>query len=253
MQLQNWMKALREHYSTMRNKYPEDKLLIVFDIDGTIIDMRGIILYLLQSYDKEFGRQYFSHLTIDDISFHESEYNKLKLLLFDCSVPDAEVYDILTYYRTKFWNSKTMLESHIPFPGVIDIIDWLEHQPNTFVGLNTGRSEVLRKDTLLSLNQVVNESNIEFQSQLLYMNLNILDETVPESKVRGLKYFEQMDFKVICMIDNEPDNLATIKKEFCHNDDVLLLHADTLFISKFEDKSEFIIKGKEYNLAEFLL
>jgi len=251
MQL-HWMKALREHYQQMRNKYPEEKLLIVFDIEGTIIDMRGIVLYLLQSYDKEFNKKYFSDLTLDDILFHESEFDKLKILFYNCSVPDEEVYDVLTWYRTKFWNSRTMLESHSPFPGVIEIINWLEHQVNTFVGLNTGRSDVLRKDALLSLNQIAKKSNIKFLSQLLYMNLNILDETVPESKVRGLKYFEEMGYKVICMIDNEPDNLAMIKRDFSHNEDVLLLHADTIFISKFEEKFDFIIQGKEYNLAEFI-
>lgn len=246
------MTVLREHYRVMRDKYPNKKLLIVFDIDGTIIDMRGIVLYLLQSYDQEFHKNYFFNLTINDIAFHESEFVKLRILFSKHLVPDKEAYDILTWYRTKFWQSKTIYESHQPYPGVIEIISWLEKQPNTFVGLNTGRSDDLRNDTLGSLNKISKEFNIAFKNELLYMNLKITEESVPESKVRGLRHFEGMGYKVICMIDNEPNNLARIKKDFCLNEDVLLLHADTIFISKFEEKMEFLISGKHYNVAEFV-
>ena len=49
------------------------------------------------------------------------------------------------------------------------------------------------------------------------MNLNISEESVPDSKVRVLRNFERMGYKVICMIDDERSNLAKIKKDFSTN------------------------------------
>ena len=84
------------------------------------------------------------------------------------------------------------------------------------------------------------------------MNSNISEESVPDSKVRVLRNFERMGYKVICMIDDERSNLAKIKKDFSTNEDVLLLHASTIFISKFEEQINLIISGKDYNIAKFV-
>ena len=35
----NWMAALAAHHARMRRQYPTDELLILFDIDGTILDL----------------------------------------------------------------------------------------------------------------------------------------------------------------------------------------------------------------------
>ena len=43
--MNNWMSALAHHYEKTRERYPGEKLLIMFDIDGTIIDTRYMILH----------------------------------------------------------------------------------------------------------------------------------------------------------------------------------------------------------------
>ena len=76
----NWMAKLATHYAQMQRKYPEDQLLIVFDIDGTMLDLRYMMLHVLQAYDRQHGADYFRHLTIAEIDVHEhrdqSEQNR---------------------------------------------------------------------------------------------------------------------------------------------------------------------------------
>ncbi len=47
----NWMKKLARHYEKTRKKYPDDELIILFDIDGTILDMRHMVVHVLKAYD----------------------------------------------------------------------------------------------------------------------------------------------------------------------------------------------------------
>ena len=56
---------------------------------------------------------------------------------------------IREFYDQRFWNLETLLEAHRPFHGVLEIIRWFQLQPNTEVGLNSGRPEELRAETLL--------------------------------------------------------------------------------------------------------
>ena len=52
-----------------------------------------------------------------------------------------------------------MLEAHRPFRGVLEVIRWFQLQPNTEVGLNSGRPEDLRAETLTTLNRLGAESS----------------------------------------------------------------------------------------------
>ena len=36
----DWMEELASHYESARDKYPQDRLMVLFDIDGTILDTR---------------------------------------------------------------------------------------------------------------------------------------------------------------------------------------------------------------------
>ena len=49
--MKDWMRVLAAHYDQIRRQYPQDKLMIIFDIDGTIVDMRSMIQYVLQAFD----------------------------------------------------------------------------------------------------------------------------------------------------------------------------------------------------------
>ena len=46
------MHRLVAHFRQARRTHPDDTLAIVFDIDGTIIDTRYLILHTLLAYDR---------------------------------------------------------------------------------------------------------------------------------------------------------------------------------------------------------
>ncbi len=75
--MDSWMTRLARHYDKGCERYPDDELLILFDIDGTILDMRCMILYLLTKYDEEHGTSLFQGLELSDIEVHEDQIDRL--------------------------------------------------------------------------------------------------------------------------------------------------------------------------------
>ncbi len=200
------MRDLAFHYESMRNAYPEDRLLIVFDIDGTILDTRYMIVSILHAYDREHGTRHFRFLCADDIHIHE---NEIEDLLNDLDIPETEKTNIIEWYILNFWSEDAILQSHRPFDGVLDVIRWFQLQNNTYIGLNTGRSEHMRSETLRVLNTLGSEYRVEFSSDLLHMNPG---NDITGSKVEGLQSFKDMGYRIVAMIDNEPANLKAINE-----------------------------------------
>ena len=63
----DWMRRLAEHYAGFRRNSPDDRLLIVFDIDGTILDLRHMVRHVLLDYDREHGTDFFHGLSAEDV------------------------------------------------------------------------------------------------------------------------------------------------------------------------------------------
>ena len=75
--MDSWMTSLARHYDKVRALYPDDDLLILFDIDGTILDMRCMILSVLREYDEEHDTTLFQALELADIDTHENQVDQL--------------------------------------------------------------------------------------------------------------------------------------------------------------------------------
>ena len=249
LHMREWMKRLALHYERVKYLQPEDKLMILFDIDGTILDMRCMILYVLQSFDYHHGTCFFEGMKSSDITIHETEVNKL---LDKLAIPMDQRADIVDWYEKKFWSNEAMLEAHRPFAGVMEVIRWFQMQPNTYVGLNTGRPEYMRMDTLRSLNKIGQEYKVEFGNSLLYMmNPYGSDREITTSKVAGILHFQKSGYRIFAYIDNEPENLKAIS-ELDPRKQILLLHANTLFKSKRRKLPSHAVSGKRYDLTELI-
>ena len=135
---QDWMQALSTHFEEVRRTHPDDELCIVFDIDGTILDMRHLVVHVLLAYDRRVGTRHFHGLVAGDISRHEDD---IEQILDDLDVPTDPRDDVLAFYRAKFWTREALLASSRPFEGVLGVIRWFQLQPRTQVALNTGRPE----------------------------------------------------------------------------------------------------------------
>ena len=244
--MNRWMNKLSYHYQTMRHLFPDDKLMVLFDIDGTIVDTRYMILHTLNSFDQIHGTSYFDELDISHVTMHE---DRAEDLLETLDLPPSVREQVYRWYRSTRWSSKAILESHRPYHGVMEVMRWFQLQPNTYVGLNTGRTEALRQDTLRSLNFLGAEYKVEFSDRLLYMNRGFSDRTIPQVKVDGVNYFRNLGYRVFAMIDNEPENLQAIAN-MPTAQDMMLLHADTIFLSQRQRLPQASISGNVFDLTE---
>ncbi len=132
------MQALSRHYEDACRRHPEKRLMLLSDIDGTILDMRHMILMVLQAYDRVHGTRYFERLQLTEIHVHEYQVDRL---LSELNVPAEETSKIQAWYLKMRWAPQAIREMHRPYRGALDIIRWFQLQPNTYVGLVTGRPE----------------------------------------------------------------------------------------------------------------
>jgi len=223
----NWMAELAAHYEKTHRRYPNDRLLLLLDIDGTILDARYMVWRLLQVYDRNHRTQFFQDLNITDIGVHEDHITPL---LDKLRIPLAQQAHILSWYRQQAWSAAAVLEAHRPFRGVLEVIRWFQMQPNTYVGLNTARPESLRAETLRSLNRLGQEYKVYFADELLYLRPDAWSKSAPEAKAAGVRRFQQAGFRVFAFVDNEPENLRAVA-EIDPAREILLLHADTVRLS----------------------
>ncbi|MFQ6113366.1 MAG: HAD family hydrolase, partial [bacterium] len=244
----SWMAMLASHYEKTRRQYPQDRLMILFDIDGTILDMRYMILHVLQAFDREHGTRFFRRLQVADITVHENQVDRL---LVELQVPSEKEKEILEWYKQHRCSSEYILHSHNPMAGVLEVIRWFQLQPNTFVGLNTGRPEAVRSDTLRSLNELGKEYKVQFSDELLHMNPHGWEQEVENAKMAGVRYFQQLGYRIFAFVDNEPANLKAVSR-IDPNQEILLLHANTIFQSKRTKLPSHTVKGKEYDLTELI-
>ncbi len=243
----DWMAKLATHYAQMCQKYPEDQLLIVFDIDGTMLDLRPMMLHVLQGYDREHSTEYFRQLTLADIDVHE---HAIDTLLARFSLPEQAYTEIEAWYRARYWSSETIEVSHYAYAGVLEVIRWFQMQPRTAVALNTGRFEVLRIDTLKSLNRLGQAYTVQFTDDQLFMRPNQWTETLAARKIEGIRHFQAQGFRIFAFVENEPSNLAAVAT--LQDDDILLLHPDTIYLSALAELPANAVQGAAYDLTEFL-
>ena len=98
--MQNWMKKLALHYEKTKQRYPNSNLMILFDIDGTILDMRYLIHHVLEAFDGKHGTRFFKNLSINAIRHHE---NQIESLLIQLDIPPKYRGEILSWYHDYRW------------------------------------------------------------------------------------------------------------------------------------------------------
>lgn len=244
----SWMKQLARHYESARETHPEEDLMIVFDIDNTIIDMREMIAYVLRLYDREQGTSFFADLRPGDLTINE---NQVDQYLAQRGFDDAVQRDVLAWYLDKRWTTEAVMRSHRPFRGVMEVIRWFQMQPRTHVGLNTGRPEPIRRDTLRSLNSLGRRYKVVFRDDLLHMYPGEENGPVTQSKADGILAFREAGFHVFAVVDNEPDNLEAVSR-VDPTGEILPVHADTIFDSKRSRLPSSTVSGSDYDLTELI-
>ncbi|HWR67419.1 MAG TPA: HAD family hydrolase [Desulfomonilia bacterium] len=240
-----WMRDLAFHYEAMRTAYPDDNLLIVFDIDGTIIDEGHMALSVLQAFDREHGTGFFSNISSDDMPLPPGEVCRL---LKEFAIPSTVRGEITSWCEANFWSRAAILSSHKPFYGVLDVIRWFQLQPRTFVGLNSARAERLRADTLRILNALGRGYHVQYEDALLHMNTG---GAVPQGKVNGIRKFQEKGYRIVAVIDNEKENLEAVAR-IDPAGEMLLLHTDVMLASSPVRKASKAFMCRYYDLTELI-
>jgi hypothetical protein len=240
----DWMRRLADHYARFRQDYPDDRLLIVFDIDGTILDLRHMVRHVLLDYDRAHGSNLFHGLSVEDVDVHE---NRVEEFLAARALPAKTRTRVLDWYLERRWQPDSVLAAHRPYRGVLEVIRWFQLQPETYVGLNTGRPERLRDETLRSLNALGREYKVEFRADLLAMNAAGGEHDVIESKVAGLRTFANDGYRTFAVVDNEPAVIAALA-EADESGEILFLHAQTLSESRRVPTPR-TVRGRSYDLT----
>ncbi|MCE5274866.1 MAG: HAD family hydrolase [Deltaproteobacteria bacterium] len=213
------MRDLAFHYEAMKRAEPLGRFMIVFDIDGTILDARQSALNLLQAYDQEQGTGFFQGLTSEDMP---GAAHDMSVFLREFAFPPRVREEIAAWYEANFYTRASIPGTQRPTHGVLDVIRWFQMQPGTCVGLNTGRPEKLRRETLRLLEDLGGEHLVEFPDSLLFMNPG-LPATV--SKVHGIKEFRNQGYRIVAVIDSDKDNLRAMAQAD-PSGEMLLLHAE---------------------------
>jgi hypothetical protein len=243
----DWMRSLAEHYARCRAASTEDRLLLVFDIDGTILDMRHMVCHVLAGYDRAHGTDLFRGLRPDDVDVHENQVGRF--LEARPLAPSVRA-DVHRWYLDRRWEPAAVLEAHRPYLGVMEVIRWFQLQPSTFVGLNTGRPESLRAETLRSLNALGREYRVRFDNQLLHMNPGGWGEGVGPAKVEALSAFAAAGYRVLAVVDNEPEIIEAMAAAD-ETGEVLFLHAQTLYESQRVAMPR-TVEGDRYDLRSLI-
>ena len=239
----DWMRALADHYSAVRSAHPADELAVVFDIDGTILDLRHLAVHVLLRYDHDRGTHLFHGIVPEDVTVSE---NDVGALLEHLGVPVDQRDDVAAFYLLHLWDDDGVIAASAPYRGVLGVIRWFQLQPGTHVVLNTGRPESMRRVTLDSLNAVGEAVRVRFEPELLFMRG---DETasVAGTKARVLDEVRALGLRVVAVVDNEPENLAAMARG--HGaEDILFLHADTIFESQRRQDGA-VVRGASYELG----
>ncbi len=240
----DWMHTLGAHVRRMRAAYPHDELAICFDIDGTIVDTRHLVVHLLLSYDRAHGTGHFHGITAEDITAHEARVDEV---LAPFSLPPAVREDVRAWYLAHLRDSETIAAAHRPYQGVLSVIRWFQIQPRMRVALNTGRPEHLRRVTLEQLNTLGRLHRVRFDPELLFMNEGGWDADIARSKVEGLRRLRGRGLRVAAVVDNEPAMIRAMA-EADETGEILFLHADTIFESRREPTPR-TVSGSTYGLA----
>ena len=228
-----WLRALNAHTERLRREYPGDELLILFDVDGTLLDLRWGLLDLLHGYDRERGSELFAGLSTDDLVPDEAGVRRLFEQL---DVPHVARQELLVRFERMSWSPRAVIGSHQPFLGMLELLRWFKHQPRVHVAVNTSRSEDRRDETVQALSALGAHYGLRLTEDFLFLDPEPprvgedRTERGVRSKIGGVHHFRSQGFRVAAVVDDRQEVLEGIGRAFA-DPDLLLVQAEGLAAS----------------------
>jgi len=222
--MRDWTRALLHHHDTTRRRFPQQRLLVLFDVDGTFLDMRLALTELLRAYDAAHATAHFARLAPADI---DPFGRTIETVLETCDVPAAEQPQVLSWHRRHRHAGDILRMAHAPYRGLLALAAWLHRQPGTRVGINSARPEFLRQDTLRGLNALAIGYELQFTDSLAWFTPQGWRDDVTAAKQAALTLAQRRGDRVIAHIDSNAQVLARLAAADL-DDDLMLLHSEDL-------------------------
>ncbi len=219
-----WLRALFRHIEQARLDHPADELLVLFDIDGTLLDFRAGLIDLLERFDQEHGSSHFAGLSIEEVRLEEAPLRRL----FEArQVPHHLRRELLARAERLGWSPRAVIGAHQPFLGMLEILRWFQSQPQVHVAFNTERGDERREETLQALSTLGAAYGLRFPEDLLYTGGGSFGggpSAGPRSgaKVEGVRHFQRRGFRVVAVVDDRAEDLQAIRAELARPDLLLV-------------------------------
>ncbi|MFZ5491129.1 MAG: hypothetical protein ACOY6E_01330 [Pseudomonadota bacterium] len=222
--MRDWTRVLLNHHERSLARFRGQRLLVLFDVDDTFLDMRLAVASLLRAYDDAHGSAHFTAL---DPGMLDPFGRGVEALLEQFDVPASEQPQVLAWYQQQRRSGDIARLAHAPFEGLLALAGWLHRQAGTAVGINSARPEFLRQDTLRCLNTLAAGTDLHFVDELAWFTPHGWRDDVGASKLAAIAQAERRGERVIAMIDSNPAVLAALAAAD-YGDDVLLVHSADL-------------------------
>ena len=137
-----------------------------------------------------------------------------------------------TWYLEHVRDPEAVAASHRPYQGVSGVIRWFQLQAHTHVALNTGRAGSMRDAHARLAQRARRAASCRGSiADLLFMNRGCEEGKVASAKIEALGQLRDAGFRVVAVVDNEPEMLQAMF-EADVTGEIMFLHADTIFASR---------------------
>ncbi len=220
-----WLRALAEHVTRQRKLHPDVALLVLVDVDGTLLDLRQGVQGLLADLDRHQPGSGLADLPLERVPNDE---RSLRALFEAHAVDRAERERLLVAFERLCWSPEAVSANRQPFLGVLEMLRWLRMQPGVFVALNSSRPESRREETVQALRTLSRHFGLRFSEDLVFLRSGQRDPQHPhQSKVDGVEHYRRMGYRVVAVLDDDSEALAAIGTQ-SSSPDLLLVQAGDL-------------------------
>jgi len=226
----HWLRILSEHIQRMRSRYPDDRLLVVFDLEGIAGPASG---------DAASGGTAVGEVSAELevpgenrwVEWHGSGTGGTQ------GGNDLEVAGE---------NFRTPLNL-LPAPFAVEFMRWLQLEEKVHIGIHATRPSFLRKEISQWFRMFGRPFSLELPEDMIYMRKDEKDAI--RHKLAGLRYFQERNFRIVAVVD---DNLLVLRelRKLLPGGDVLLIHRPSPFAEGMLPAG--IVPGDGYDLGQFV-
>ena len=190
------LSILVSHLERMRSKYPDDRLLMLLDFEGSVFDLTSLLPPLLCDFDANMDAELSGRIRVKP---QPTATNRLEDLLATRALTSSEIRRVRAWYNSNYSLAGSDFDELRTFEGVLPLLSWLQTQPNVFVGIATSRPEELRQDTRAFLRRAAARARIALQDPLLAMTPSRPFNERTSGLAANTRYFQEQGFRIFAV------------------------------------------------------